>query len=325
MLKGCEHLRNREPGVVMLVTLEQAVALLDQGQLVAIPTETVYGLAADPASDDALTLLYRSKGRPHDHPVILHVLDVDMCRAYVREIPKAALALMHAFWPGPVTFLLPRSHRVSDRVTGGRPVVGVRAPDAPLARKVLARLGRPVAAPSANRFGHISPTTAAHVEEEFEGRVAVLDGGPCQVGLESTILQVEPERVRVLRPGGLSHQRLQAACPIPLFYPDDVQGVPGALRSHYAPRQPVVIMSPESLREIPGRGAAILTLSEGSWPEATAVYRLPTEAGAYGQALYATLRQAEGCGCLRILIERPPPDWEWMAVHDRLSRAAAAE
>jgi L-threonylcarbamoyladenylate synthase len=307
----------------MLVTLPQALELLDRGELVAIPTETVYGLAADARNEQALSLLYQTKGRPDRHPVILHVNGLEMCRPYLSALPDTARLLMQAFWPGPLTLLLPKSDLVSPRITGGRPLVGVRAPATPLTLELLGRLGRPLVAPSANRFGHISPTTAAHVEDEFSGRIAVLDGGPCQVGLESTIVAIEPNRLLIMRPGQLAAERLCEVAGLPAFRPENVQGVPGALRSHYAPRQPLLLVTAERLRSHPARQAAVLALSEGRWPEAVMVRFLPRDADLYARQLYESLRQAEASACTQILVEQPPSGPDWQAVHDRLSRAAA--
>lgn len=308
----------------MLVNLKQAIALLEQGKVVAIPTETVYGLAADASNDEALTLLYETKGRPSEHPVILHVSGLEMCRPFVTEIPDPARRLAEAFWPGPLTLLLPRSERVSPRITGGRPLVGVRAPAAPLARELLAGLGRPVVAPSANRFGHISPTTAAHVEEEFDGAVAVLDGGSCEVGLESTIVAVESDRLVILRPGQLGPEVLARAAGLPVEWPaQPVAGVPGALKSHYAPRQPVSLLEPELLQAETGEGAALLALGPGSWPRATLVIEMPADPDHYARRLYGALRDAEASGADRICIEIPPSQPAWRAIQDRLARSAA--
>jgi L-threonylcarbamoyladenylate synthase len=308
----------------MLVTLNQAVSLLNQGQVVAIPTETVYGLAADAGNDDALSLLYQVKGRPSAHPVILHVTDADMCRPFLAELPPAAEALMRAFWPGPLTLLLPRSELVSPRITGARPLVGVRAPAAPMAQEVIRRLGRPVVAPSANRFGHISPTSAAHVEEDFEGRVPVLDGGPCQVGLESTIFEVRPEQLVVMRPGQLDLELVSRVAGLPVVQPQRVEGVPGALKSHYAPRQPVTLLTRDELMTNDEPQVAILALTApGPWPNAVDVQRMPEEVEAYARALYNALRRAEASSCTRIVVERPPEGLPWQAVHDRLQRASA--
>lgn len=309
----------------MLVTFTQAVELLRDGHLVAIPTETVYGLAADASSEDALTRLFHTKGRPTDHPVILHVADLAMCRPYVEAPGRAALALMEAFWPGPLTLLLPKTSMVSDRITGGRPLVGVRAPAAPLTQELLRELGRPVVAPSANRFGHISPTVAAHVEEEFEGKVAVLDGGPCRVGLESTIIKVEKARLVLMRPGQLPRERIEEVAGLPLDDPAIplTEGVPGALKSHYAPRQPVRLRSAEELRQANAEAAALLVYSDGPWPGARALLRLSSEADLYARGLYGALRRAEASGCDEILVEAPPDTPGWLAVQDRLRRASS--
>lgn len=308
----------------MLVTLSQALKLLHQGQLVAIPTETVYGLAADASQDQALSLLYATKGRPSDHPVILHVADQAMCRPFVRDVPEPAVALMEAYWPGPLTLLLERSDLVSSRITGGRPLVGVRVPATPLALKLLREFGRPLVAPSANRFGHISPTSAAHVEEEFAGQVAVLDGGPCQVGLESAIVKVEKDRLLVLRPGQLDLKNLaeiSGLAVVRLEHQVD-GGVPGALKSHYAPLQPMWLLTPEQLADADGKDCAVLSITEGAWPEASWVRRLPAQANDYARELYQALRDAEAADCQRILVEIPPTTPEWSAVHDRLRRAS---
>lgn len=310
----------------MLVSLEQAVRLLDDGEIVAIPTETVYGLAADSGSDRALTRLYETKGRPADHPVILHVADAEMCRPYLADLPEAARALMEAYWPGPLTLLLPRAETVSPRITGGRSLVGVRAPATPLAQQLLRLLGRPVVAPSANRFGHISPTSAQHVEDEFEGRVPVLDGGDCAVGLESTILAVEPNRLVVMRPGQIDLEQVEKISGLPVTWPEqplEGGGVPGALKSHYAPRQPVTLLASDELRRRTAEGCAVLCLGEGRWEGAATVIGMPEEADVYAQRLYGNLRVAEASDAAEILIELPPSGAEWRAVHDRLARAAA--
>ncbi len=309
----------------MLVSLSHAVQLLQNGQLVAIPTETVYGLAADASSDDALTLLYQSKGRPSEHPVILHVADRAMCEPFVQALSAPAIALMEAFWPGPLTLLLPKTDRVSSRITGGRPLVGVRAPAMPLAQELLRKLGRPVVAPSANKFGHISPTTAAHVEEEFEGKIAVLDGGACTVGLESTIVKVENSRLVLMRPGQLSREAIEAAAGLRLEEPEIplTEGVPGALKSHYAPRQKVNLLSAEEIRQAETLNDALIVFSQGPWPKAQTVIELPHNSALYAQQIYSALRQAEASNCREILIEAPPKSHEWAAIWDRLCRASS--
>jgi L-threonylcarbamoyladenylate synthase len=181
-----------------------------------------------------------------------------------------------------------------------------------------------VVAPSANRFGHISPTCAAHVEAEFDGQVAVLDGGPCQVGLESTIVEVRGDRLLVMRPGQLELAELARRSGLPVAAPEQVEGVPGALQSHYAPCQPVDLLSPQQLMEASQDSVAILALeAPGPWPHARQVRRMPQQADDYARELYGALRQAEASGCQRILVEQPPHDPRWQAIHDRLRRAAA--
>ena len=314
-----------ENGALMLVSLSHAVSLLKNGQLVAIPTETVYGLAADASSDDALTLLYQTKGRPSEHPVILHVADRAMCEPFVEPLSDPAIALMEAFWPGPLTLLLPKTDRVSSRITGGRPLVGVRAPAMPMAQELLQKLGRPVVAPSANTFGHISPTTAAHVEEEFDGKIAVLDGGPCTVGLESTIVKVEHSRLTLMRPGQLSREAIEAAAGLRLEDPETplTEGVPGALKSHYAPRQNVRLLTSSELQQTETSSDALIVYSARAWPKAHLLLELPSESATYAQQLYSALRQAEASNCREILVEAPPESPEWAAVWDRLRRASS--
>ncbi len=308
----------------MLVNFAAAVDLLKSGQVVAVPTETVYGLAADAQNEAALTLLYETKGRPQGHPVILHVSDLAMLTPYIESLPDSLKGLVSRFWPGPLTLLLPKTSKVSSRITGGRQTVGVRVPASEMTRRLLEELGRPIVAPSANRFGHISPTTAQHVQDDFQGLVPVLDGGPCRVGVESTILLVEKDRLVIVRPGQLTQDMLQQACDLPVVYPDHepTEGVPGALKSHYSPRQPLYLLEPSVLEAAEVAGAAVIALTEHPWTEAAGVEILPNQADEYGRALYRALRQAEATNCDRILVELPPTGEDWRAVRDRLLRAS---
>lgn len=308
----------------MLVNFAEAVRLLSNGQVVAVPTETVYGLAADAENEKALTLLYDTKGRPQGHPVILHVADLAMLAPYVERLPDSLAGLVSRFWPGPLTLLLPKTSRVSPRITGGRLTVGVRVPACEITRRLLRELGRPLVAPSANRFGHISPTTAQHVEDEFDGAVPVLDGGPCEVGVESTILLLEEGRLVIVRPGQLTQEILQQACDLPVVHPEQppTEGVPGALKSHYAPRQPLYLLESEAMEREDAAGAAVIALTRRSWPKAVDVEILALQADQYGQALYGALRKAEATPCDRILVELPPSGEAWRAVRDRLLRAS---
>lgn len=307
----------------MRVDLDEAESLILAGELVAVPTETVYGLAADALNDDALDRLYRAKGRPSDHPVILHVADLAMARPYMSKVSLAIEALTEAFWPGPLTLLVERSAKVSDRITGGRLTVGVRSPKAPLAQELLRRLGRPFVAPSANRFGHVSPTTAAHVEEEFFGRVAVLDGGACSVGIESTIVAVRDDALEILRPGALGGDALGAVVNLPIraLGGDDL-GVPGTLASHYAPRQKLTLVSGENLDAPDLKGVVVLSFGEKAWANEAQVIVLPTDPEGYARELYRAIRLAEAKEPREIWVETVPFGDRWDAVRDRLGRAA---
>lgn len=303
-----------------------AVDALRRGDVIGLPTETVYGLGADASNPAAVRRIFELKGRPADHPVIVHLADAEQMDAWARDIPAAARALAAAFWPGPLTLILPRATHVGDLVTGGQDTVGLRVPSHPLAQRVLRTFGGAVAAPSANRFGRVSPTSASHVLDEFGGSVSVvLDGGPCEVGIESTIVQVTDGGARILRPGQIS--ALQIAEVIGGVVEGagaDSPRVSGALKSHYAPCTPVQLLSGDELRSRtvealrPCRVIALSHLEPG-----IGGIVLGSEPGTYARGLYAALRDLDGEGASRILVERPPDEPVWHAVTDRLQRAAA--
>lgn len=306
----------------MLVSLEQALELLKSGQPVAVPTETVYGLAVDASNPEAIERVYQLKGRPSGHPVILHVADYEMALPYLQSPPSLAKILADAFWPGPLTMILERSGLVADQITGGRSTVGVRAPGAKAAQDLLGRLGRPFVAPSANRFGHTSPTIAAHVEEEFEGRVPVIDGGSCSIGIESTIVRVEPDCVTLLRPGILGAKEIENAISFPVRLNDKaVWDAPGGLKRHYAPKIPAQLISKLEIQNLP-KNVALLYFSQMTLPKLIFSLRLPDQPLGYARQLYAALRQAEASKASRIAIEMPPDLPNWSALRDRLIRAA---
>lgn len=299
----------------MLVTPAQAVELLRQGQLVAIPTETVYGLAADATQPEAIARVFACKGRPNDHPLIVHLGQPDWAQQW-GQLPPLFEGLVKAFWPGPLTLVVPRQPGVPDCITGGQDTVALRMPRHPLTLEILKGLGRPLVAPSANRFGHTSPTQAHHVEDEFQGQVAVVDGGSCPVGLESTILDLSGELPRLLRPGLVSRQQLQN-CIGPLGQADErAPRVPGALDRHYAPRTPTRWATSDP--------------PQGSWgwlgwtpqPQATRQNLLPPDPEGSSERLYASLRELDGAG-LDLIVVEPPPQRSglWEALHDRLNRA----
>lgn len=302
--------------------LAQAVSLLKQGDLVAFPTETVYGLGADASNPEAVQKIFTVKGRPADHPVIVHVASVAQFADWAVAIPEIAYQLAEAFLPGPLTLILKRSGLVPDIVTGGQDTVGLRVPNHPLALELLQAFGGGIAAPSANRFGKISPTTAQHVLADLGENVPlILDGGACQVGLESTIVDVTSERVRVLRPGGVGLGTLSRCLGyIPEVIDKTKVRVSGSLESHYAPTTPAFLVNSQDLEVIADSSGVIAlrpqpTTFKGVW------YQLPNDAELYGQRLYATLRELDSMKLERILLEQVPETPEWLAVRDRLKRA----
>ena len=309
-----------------------AAAALRAGRLVAFPTETVYGLGARARDPGAVAAVFRAKGRPADHPLIVHVASPGELDAWVDPVPEAALRLARRYWPGPLTLVLRRAPGVPDAVTGGQPTVAVRAPAHPVAHALLRTLGEGVAAPSANRFGRISPTTAGHVAAEFpELELTILDGGPCDVGLESTILDLSGVRPRLLRPGAISAADLEATLERPVALaanrpgPDDVPRVPGRLASHYAPTAPLRLADEDDLEAaVAATPGAALLLRRAPRPAGHRgpSRRLPDDPAGYGRGLYAALRALDAEGPPGLVVERPPGTAPWSAVRDRLARAA---
>lgn len=306
----------------MTESVARAAQVLRDGGLVAFPTETVYGLGADASNSAAVARLYAAKGRPADHPVIVHFADPARAFEWAREVPDAAKRLAARFWPGPLTMVLRRSAKAKDFVTGGQDSVGLRVPSHPVAQALLREFGGGVAAPSANLFGNVSATTASHVKGELAVDV-VLDGGASEVGIESTIVDLSGGAAVLLRPGGISRAQLEEV----LEVKEKSSASPrhsGGLERHYAPRTPALLLPPHRLdAEIAARGAAVAVLAF-SKPDERVDYwiRMPREPQAYAQRLYAALRELDGAGCETILIESPPETEEWTAVRDRLSRAA---
>lgn len=311
--------------------ISRAAQVLREGGLVAFPTETVYGLGADAANAEAVKRIFAAKGRPADHPVIVHLASVEQIGAWAREIPTQLEPLAEAFWPGPLTLILKRSARVPDVVTGGQETVGIRVPSHPVAQALLGTFGGGVAAPSANRFGRISPTMAAHVEAELAGRVEmILDGGTCEVGLESTIVDLSGARPRVLRPGGISVAQLgRVLGETPAVAGGEAPRAPGTLERHYAPRTRTRLVEPEALltevRDAPG-SLAVLARRDKPDQVADVVWcTLPDDPAGFARGLYASLRQLDRCGAEQLLIEAVPSTPGWLAVADRLRRAAARD
>lgn len=304
------------------IDLKAAVETLGRGGLVAFPTETVYGLGADAESPEALRLLYQVKGRPQDHPVIVHLGEAGWLSRYAKEVPPAAQTLVEKFWPGPLTLILPRSERVPDQVTGGGPTVGLRMPNHPLALELLRSFGRGLAAPSANRFGEVSPTRAQHVRRDLGDQALVLDGGPCQVGIESTIVAFQNQRPVVVRPGRIAAEELAETLGYPVTPVSQAISAPGTLEKHYAPRTPTRLVDSREIERLCHQRAAVWSRRPPAryahWLEA------PTEPQLYARLLYQTLRELDAQDCDCILIEKPPEGADWRAIHDRLARATAS-
>jgi len=315
-------------------SIREAAARLRAGELVAFPTETVYGLGADAANAAAVRRVFAAKGRPADHPIIVHVANAVVAARWAAAMPEPARRLAAAFWPGPLTLVVPRAAHVSDAITGGQDSVGLRVPSHPVAHALLTEFGGGVAAPSANRFGRISPTTAAHVVDDLGDALAlVIDGGACAVGIESTIVAVTGAEPVLLRPGGIGVDalaRVLGRAPQPPGV--DAPRASGTLPLHYAPRTPALVIAPDLLRaEVAQHRArdervAVLarTLArpdgfDAPWIDA------PRAAPDYAHDLYANLRALDAANADLIAIEAPPADDEWLAVRDRIGRASRGE
>lgn len=309
----------------------EAADVLRAGGLVAFATETVYGLGADATDPSAVARIFAAKGRPSINPLIVHVDSVAMARQYVRDWPEAAARLAERFWPGPLTLVLPRSPAIPDVVTAGLDTVGVRIPELPVARALIARLDRPVAAPSANRSTGISPTLARHVLKDLDGRIAMLlDSGPTTYGLESTVLDLSTTPPRILRPGAIGAEEIERVIG-PLQAPGRVEPAPsqplrspGLLPIHYAPRTRTVRVEPGDLAGFswPGRSTLLVFGSHELPPVPEWVHRYDyREAASAGRALYSTLHACDDSALDLIAVVMPPERPEWLAIRDRLMRA----
>jgi len=330
----------------MTKDFSRAVELLQAGELVAFPTETVYGLGADAANPHALAKMFAAKGRPADHPVIVHLAGAAYLERWARDIPPLAWELAEAFWPGPLTLILKRAPQVPYAVTGGQETVGLRVPSHPLALGLLRAYTQAggghgnmcgIAAPSANRFGRISPTDAAHVREELGDAVAlILDGGSCPVGIESTIIDLSRAAElppRLLRPGRITPEQIAAVSGVlPELPGARVGGAPrvsGSLAAHYAPQTPVRLVAteqlPEVLRGLKQEGKRFGLLAHGSLAGLAAPHALrllPANAEGYARGVYAALRELDQAGNELIVVEAVPPESAWAGIADRLRRAA---
>ena len=318
--------------------IDEAARRIQEGSLVGFPTETVYGLGADASSDAAVAGIFAAKGRPSDHPLIVHVASASQVSDYASDVPAFAQRLIAAFWPGPLTVILPRKPGVAAAAAGGQNSIGLRCPAHPVALAFLTACQTGVAGPSANRFGRVSPTTAEHVAQEFGDELLVLDGGPCAVGIESSIVDCTRGRPVLLRPGVLTRDQLQAACGEPVLNKEDVQAeagstprASGTLEAHYAPNAKVRLMDAAALQtalDLLGTDAAHIAVYARSVPRTASaqvlVRRMPDDALATAQQLFAVLRDFDAQGARLIWIETPPADMAWDGVRDRLGRAAAS-
>ena len=313
--------------------ITRAVAWLRAGEIIGLPTETVYGLAADASNADAVAKIYAAKGRPVDHPLIVHVASADAAKAWAATWPNAAEKLAAAFWPGPMTLVVKRASHVLDAVTGGQDTVGLRVPSHPVAQAVMREFDGGLAAPSANQFGQVSATTAEHVVAEFpELRLSILDGGACDVGVESTIVDVSGDTVRILRPGRVRANEIEQVLGVALS--DDISAAPrvsGSLASHYAPRTPTIMLEERRLRtqlrafrqaQDRGPSRCVITHSFDVEPSAKLrAIRLAGDAQTWEYELYALLRSLDSERYGQLIIEAPPQGPEWEAVNDRVQRA----
>lgn len=293
--------------------VDHAVEVLRRGGLVALPTETVYGLGADASNEQAVRRIFAVKGRPADHPLIVHVAHPTNLESWASTVPPAAALLAEACWPGPLTVLVPRAAHVLDAVTGGRPTVGVRVPAHPLTTAVLDRFGGGVAAPSANRFGRVSPTTAEHVRRDLGDDVdLVLDGGPCPIGVESTIVDCSVDPPQILRPGGIPREQIEQLLAGRVAAGSGPSRASGMLTSHYAPKCQVLLAD----------GAETLERLVAEHPDA-AVIGVGSDLVAYAQGLYDWLRRADDEHRSAVVALMPPPLGLGHAIRDRLVKAAA--
>jgi L-threonylcarbamoyladenylate synthase len=318
------------------IQIKAAARLLEQGELVAFPTETVYGLGARADDDTAVAKIFSAKGRPADHPLIVHVKDIEAARQFAAVLPDTAQRLMRACWPGPVTVIVPRTMHLANAAAGGQATIGLRCPAHPVAQALLqaaAHQGVPgIAAPSANRFGRISPTRAQHVIEELGQKLMVLDGGACVVGIESAIVDCSGPGVVLLRPGSLTRAEIEAVLGQSLQNSDSSSPrAPGTLESHYAPQAMMSLMSANDLQ------IALSTLPAELQPLELAVYArhfpaslsakvhfqpMPDEPLKAAQYLFKDLRRLDQQGFKQLWVEAPPLTFTWEGVADRLNRAA---
>ena len=304
--------------------LSSAAQLLKSGGLVALPTETVYGLGADATNKDAVARIYKVKGRPADHPLIVHIHSMQSLGDWADEIPDYAIALARDFWPGPMTLVLKRSLLAEDFVTGGQPTVGLRVPDHSIALALLSAFanigGKGIAAPSANRFGHVSPTTAQAVQEEIgeylDQQDLILDGGPSRVGVESTIIDCTSDAPRILRPGAITIEMIEESTGLKVSSTESNIRVSGSLENHYAPKATV------DLNRTPIAGEGFIALADIQTPANVIRLAAPNSVEDFARVMYAALREGDAKGLKSVVVVEPAGDGLALAIRDRLMRAS---
>ena len=320
-------------------SIAQAAALLQAGEVVGFPTETVYGLAANAYDTKAVAKIFKAKGRPQDNPLIVHIASLDMLSPLVSEVPELAKKLAKAFWPGPMTMILPKSDRIPDAVSAGLSTVGIRYPSSETARKMILASGLPLAAPSGNLSGHPSPTTAAHMLHDMNGRIPmIIDGGECEVGLESTVILVKPDRVRLLRPGGITVEMLEEICPVEVdngvlhaVAPDAKVASPGMKYRHYAPVAEVTIVEgslpafDRYMQQQAGDGvyAMVFDVDEKGLPVPALPFGKEGHPEDQAYRLFDLLRKCDDLGAKKVFVRSPDQSGIGLAVYNRLLRAAA--
>lgn len=309
----------------MQINLAEAVTLLKSGNVVAIPTETVYGLAADARNEDALREIYAIKQRPADNPLIVHIGTTEQVLDWASEFSSLAKKLANAFWPGPFTLVLPAKATVSTIVRAGEPTVALRIPSHPIAQQLLQETGLGLAAPSANKYTQLSPTTVQHVENGLGQHIPVLDGGACQVGIESTIVSVVGNQWQLLRLGMISAVDIQMVAGVPVTHEQEViPKAPGQHLLHYSPTTPMELYaSKEAVLQAASKEkhCAALLLGDGQIANGP-TFNLPKNPAGVAEKLYDTLHQMDALQVTKLLIETPPQLPEWLAIHDRLTRAS---
>lgn len=297
----------------MEISIQEAAERIRSGELAAFPTETVYGLGANALDAGAVAKIYAMKGRPATSPLIVHVSSIDMARALVTQWPPEAEQLARRYWPGPLTLVLPKKSAIPDIVTAGLPTVGLRMPDHAVALELIREARVPIAAPSANRFMQLSPTTAQHVIDAFGDEVPVVDGGPCRVGIESTVVAITGGHLTLLRPGMIPFPQLELAAT-----PEAAHPAPGMHERHYSPRTPLyLIAGPEKLPA--GPGAYVWWRTPG---KLNRLVQLPSNPAAYAARIYEVLHTLDREGLPWIAVETPPDEPAWAAILDRLRRAS---